>query len=93
MVYSCSCCEKISWQQEADNYTQLIQDMLFRFNILGSNRSVKVNYLNKYLNRFQENLGDLSEVQGKIFHQEKKNECQKTKDNGKHTLRQTIVGI
>jgi hypothetical protein len=54
------------------DYTQLVEDMLFHFNRLGCNMSVKVHYLHSHLNRFPENLGDLSEEQGERFHQDMK---------------------
>jgi hypothetical protein len=50
--------------EKVDNYTQLVEDMLFHFNRLGCNMSVKIHY------RFPENLGDLSEEQGERFHQD-----------------------
>ena len=50
--------------KKADNYTQLVEDMLFHFNKSGCNMSVKVHYLHSHLDRFPENLGDLSEEQG-----------------------------
>jgi hypothetical protein len=53
--------------KKADNYTQLVQDMLFHFNRLGCNMSVKVHYLHCHLNCFPENLGNLSEEQGERF--------------------------
>jgi hypothetical protein len=56
--------------KKADNYTQLVEDMLFHFSRLGFNISVKVHYLRSHLDRFPENLGDLSEEQGERFHQD-----------------------
>jgi hypothetical protein len=50
--------------KKSDNYTQLVEDMLFHFNRLGCNMSVKVNYLHRHLDHFPENFGDLSEEQG-----------------------------
>jgi hypothetical protein len=70
--------------KKADNYTQLVEDMLFRFNRLGCNMSVKVHYLHSHLDRFPENLGDLSEEQGKRFHQDIKTMEAKYQD-GMHT--------
>jgi len=46
--------------KKADNYTQLVEDMLFHTNRLGCNMSVKVHYLHSYLDRIQEILGDLT---------------------------------
>jgi hypothetical protein len=56
--------------KKADNYTQLVKDMLFHFNRLGCNMSVKFHYLHSHLDRFPENLGDLSEEQSERFHQD-----------------------
>jgi hypothetical protein len=53
--------------KKADNYTQLVENILFHFNMFGCNMSVKVHYLHSHLDRFPENLGDLSEEQGKDF--------------------------
>jgi hypothetical protein len=56
--------------KKADNYTQLVENMLFHFNRLGCNMSVKVHYLHSHLDRFPENLGDLSKGQVERFHQD-----------------------
>ena len=57
--------------KKADNYTQLVEDMLFHFNRLGCNMSVKVHYLRSHLDRIPENLGDLSEEEGDISTRQK----------------------
>jgi hypothetical protein len=56
--------------KKADNYTHLVEDMLFHFNRLGCNTSVKVYYLHSHLDRFPDSLDDLSEEQGERFHQD-----------------------
>jgi hypothetical protein len=53
--------------KKADNYIQLVEDILLHFNRLACNMSVKVHYLHSHLDRFPENLGDLSEEQEKEF--------------------------
>ena len=53
----------------ADNYKELVEDMLFNFKNLGLKMSIKVYYLFCHLDRFPKNLGDLSEEQGERFHQ------------------------
>jgi hypothetical protein len=58
--------------KKADNYTQLVEDMLFHFSRLGCNMSVKVHYLHSNVDRFPEKLGDLSEEQGERFPQDMK---------------------
>jgi len=71
--------------KKADNYTQLVEDMLFHFNRLGCNMSVKVHYLHSHLYRFLDNFGDLSEEQGKRFHQGIKKWKPDTKEDGMYT--------
>ena len=43
--------------------------MVGKFRILGISMSIKVHFLNSHLNRFPENLGDVSDKQGERFHQ------------------------
>nr|CAH7728148.1 unnamed protein product [Callosobruchus chinensis] len=40
------------------------------FKALGCNMSIKLHYLDSHLDRFPENLGDMSEEQGERFHQD-----------------------
>ena len=56
--------------QKADNYEELVRNMLENFRILGINMSIKVHFLHNHLDRFPENLGDVSDEQGEIFHQD-----------------------
>lgn len=74
--------ERLAWQSfvavaqnflgnhKADNYVELVEEMLVRFKDLGCNMSLKLHYLNSHLHHFQHNLGDLSEEQGERFHQD-----------------------
>ena len=55
---------------KADNYKEVVKDMLFNFKNLGMKMSIKVHYLFCHLDRFPENLGDLSKEQGERFHQD-----------------------
>ena len=57
-------------KDKAENYSQLVDDMLSNFNKLGCNMSIKVHFLHSHLDRFPDNLGDLSEEQGERFHQD-----------------------
>ena len=45
----------------ADNYKEIVSNMLGNFRILGINMSIKVYFLRSHLDRFPENLGDVSE--------------------------------
>nr|CAH7743872.1 unnamed protein product [Callosobruchus chinensis] len=44
--------------------------MLNSFKALWCNMSIKLHYLDSHLDRFPENLGDMSEEQGERFHQD-----------------------
>ncbi|KAI6658902.1 hypothetical protein LOD99_10913 [Oopsacas minuta] len=52
------------------NYQNLVEGMLKNFHSLGTKMSIKLHYLCSHLERFPENLGDLSEEQGERFHQD-----------------------
>lgn len=62
--------ENFLGNKKASNYKDLVQNMLTAFRELGCNMSIKVHYLQNHLDRFPENLGDLSEEQGERFHQD-----------------------
>ena len=55
---------------KVDNYQNLVEGMLKNFHSLGNRMSTKLHYLYSHLERFPENLGDLSEEQGERFHQD-----------------------
>ena len=52
------------------NYQNLVEGMLKNFHSLGTRMSIKLHYLYSHLERFPENLGDLSAEQGERFHQD-----------------------
>ncbi|XP_076799763.1 uncharacterized protein LOC143444861 [Clavelina lepadiformis] len=47
--------------RKAENYQELVEDMLSKLKDLGVKMSIKVHYLFSHLDRFPANLGDLSE--------------------------------
>ena len=55
---------------KVSNYQNLVEGMLKNFHSLGTRMSIKLHYLYSHLERFPENLGDLSEEQGERFHQD-----------------------
>ena len=57
---------------KARNYAELVNNMLTAFIKLGCNISVKIHYLFSDTDRFPENLGSMSDEQGKRFHQDLK---------------------
>ena len=56
--------------RKADNYKDIVQKLLDNFQALGINMSIKVHFLHSHLDRFPENLGDVSDEQGERFHQD-----------------------
>ncbi|KAI6653135.1 hypothetical protein LOD99_3982 [Oopsacas minuta] len=74
--------EKRAWQafsivvsnflgnKKASNYKELVTELVDSYHALGCNTSIKIHYLRDYLDRFPDNLGDMSEEQGERFHQD-----------------------
>ena len=56
---------------KARNYTELVSNMT-AFRNLGCNMNIKMHYLFSHMDRFPENLGSVSDKQGKRFHQDLK---------------------
>lgn len=56
--------------KKAVNYRELVESMLANFRAVGARMSIKVHYLFSHLDRFPDNLGDVSEEQGERFHQD-----------------------
>ncbi|GBL92371.1 hypothetical protein AVEN_174670-1 [Araneus ventricosus] len=56
-------------KRKAENYVELVNEMLNSLNSFGCNMSIKVHYLHSHSDRFPENLGDTSEEQGERFYQ------------------------
>lgn len=54
----------------AENYEELVNEMLLCFRKLGCRMSVKLHYLHSHLDWFPKNLGDMSDEQGERFHQD-----------------------
>ena len=55
---------------KTDNYKYVLQKLLDNFQALGINMSIKVHFLHSHLDRFPENLGDVSDKQGERFHKD-----------------------
>jgi hypothetical protein len=54
----------------AENYKELIEDMLTLYHKLGCNMSLKIHMLHSHLNFFPNNCGMVSDEHGERFHQE-----------------------
>ena len=58
--------------KRADNYIELMEELLLSLQDLGCRMSIKVHNLHSHLSEFSANLGDVSEEQGERFHQDVK---------------------
>jgi hypothetical protein len=52
----------------ADNYKDLINELLISYKAMGCNMSLKIHILDSHLDDFPENLGDVSDEHGERFH-------------------------
>ena len=79
VVESAAWCSYVSVVKEflgkmkANCYQDIVKQMLTNFQALVARMSIKFHYLFSHLGRFPENLGEVSEEQGKRFHQAIKN--------------------
>jgi hypothetical protein len=55
---------------KAENYEQLVQDLIKNYSKMGCRMSLKVHILDAHLDKFKENMGAYSEEQGERFHQD-----------------------
>ena len=58
--------------KRADNYIELVEELLLSLQDLGCRMSIKAHYLHSHLSESPTNLGDVSEEQGERFHQDVK---------------------
>ena len=56
--------------KKAQNYENLVSNMLSAFHHLGCKMSIKVHFVFSHLDKFPENVGSLSDEQGERFHQD-----------------------
>lgn len=54
----------------AENYREIIHNMLMSFECMNINMSPKIHYLHQHLDFFRENLGKISDEHGERFHQQ-----------------------
>ena len=56
--------------RKAENYTGMINKMLSSFKLHNFNMNIKVHFLFSHLDKFPEDLGDVSDKQGERFRQD-----------------------
>lgn len=57
-------------KHKSENYKDLVTNLISTFRDIGANMSIKMHFLFSHLDRFPENLGDVSDEQGERFHQD-----------------------
>jgi len=62
--------ENFLGNRKAVNYKGIVAKLLSTLQDMGANMSIKLHMLYSHLDRFTENLGDLSDEQGERFHQD-----------------------
>jgi len=74
--------EKLAWKSvvnivenflgnyKAENYVELINDLIMSYKALGCDMSLKIHMLDSHLDFFPANLGAVSDEQGERFHQD-----------------------
>lgn len=63
-------CNHFLGSHKADNYEEIVTELINAYKDLKCNMSLKLHYLHSHLNCFPDNLGDFSEEHGERFHQE-----------------------
>jgi hypothetical protein len=63
-------CKDILGNHKASNYRDVVQDVLPSYKTVGCNMNLKIHFLESHLVFFSENLGEISNKQGKRFHQD-----------------------
>lgn len=65
-----SVCSSFLGNEKADNYEDLVRDMVKCFRVIGCNMSLKLHFLDSHLDFFPQNLGAVSDEHGERFHQD-----------------------
>lgn len=63
-------CENFLGNKKAENYVELVEEMLHSFMIMGINMSPKIHFFHSHLSSFPENMGAVSDEHGERFHQD-----------------------
>ncbi|UYV78169.1 hypothetical protein LAZ67_16000358 [Cordylochernes scorpioides] len=63
-------CKKLLGNLKAENYSNLVNELLLSYKTLGCNMSLKIHFLHSHLDFFPDNLGAVSDEHGERFHQD-----------------------
>ncbi|ENN71795.1 hypothetical protein D910_10242, partial [Dendroctonus ponderosae] len=62
-------CHNFLGNQKANNYRQIIRELISAYKALGCNMSLKIHFLHSHLDFVPENIGAVSDEHGEMFHQ------------------------
>ncbi|UYV81377.1 hypothetical protein LAZ67_20000992 [Cordylochernes scorpioides] len=62
-------CKNFLGSVKAENYRDIVNDLLLSYKALGCNMCLKIHFLHSHLNFFPDNLGAVSDEHGERFHQ------------------------
>ena len=65
-------CQDFLGNTRAENYTEIVEELLDSHKALHCSMNIKVHFLHSHLDKFPVNLGAMSDEQGKRFHQDLK---------------------
>lgn len=65
-----SLCSNFLGNHKAENYRDIVADLLHSYKAMGCNMSLKIHFLDSHLDFFPENLGAVSDEHGELFHQQ-----------------------
>ena len=63
-------CKDLLGNHKAENYQDVMQDLLTSYKAMGCNMSLKLHFLEPHFDFLPENLGAVSDEHGEIFHQD-----------------------
>jgi len=78
--------------RRADNYKDLVEELLSSYQKLGYNMTVKIHFLSSPLEFFPKKCGSVSDEHGESFHQDISTMEGKYKGNGGHQCLLIIAG-
>jgi hypothetical protein len=64
-----SMCNKFLGNHKAENYREIVSELLKCFQAMKCNMPLKLHFLDSHLNFLPQNLGEVSDERGEVFHQ------------------------
>jgi hypothetical protein len=88
-----SLCINFIGKHKAENHRKIVSEMLKCFQVMKSSMSLKLHFLDSYLDFFTQNLGEVSDEHGESFHQDMSVMEKRFLQNGSVVCLQNTVGL